>query len=247
MARFARRRLRLLVVAVVVLVGLVALGLWLRDASVVRINDVTITGIDGPQADDVRAALTAAAQSMTTLHVREGELRDATKPYSIVHGLSAEGAFPHKLRIKVDAYEPVAVLQAGDQHVAVASDGTLLRGSSTNGLAVIALRTMPGGNRLRDPAPIRATRLLGAAPTALRARVERVVISGRNLIALLQAGPKLYFGDGARRMAKWSAAARVLADAGTRGASYVDLRLPDRPVAGGLSSDAEKDSASTLG
>ena len=34
--------------------------------------------------------------------------------------------------------------------------------------------------------------------------------------------------------AKWTAAARVLADPSSRGAAYIDLRLPDRPAAGGL-------------
>jgi cell division protein FtsQ len=47
-------------------------------------------------------------------------------------------------------------------------------------------------------------------------------------------GPKLYFGGAARLEAKWGAAAQVLAHRSSRGASYVDLRIPERPVAGGL-------------
>jgi hypothetical protein len=35
-------------------------------------------------------------------------------------------------------------------------------------------------------------------------------------------------------IAKWTTAAAILADPGSRGASYIDVRLPDRPVAGGL-------------
>lgn len=241
MARFARRRLRVVLITAVLLAVLAPLGLWLRDGSLVRVEHVTVTGIEGPQADAVRARLTAAAHEMTTLHVREQELKDAAKAYPIVHSVSAKADFPHTLRIAVNAYEPVAMLRAGSQGVAVASDGTLLRGSPTDGLAVVALRTMPGGDRVREPASARAVRLMAAAPAALRARVERMVIFGRNLIAVLRDGPKLYFGGGARRVAKWSAAARVLADSATRGASYVDLRLPERPVAGGLVSAESKD------
>lgn len=247
MARFARRRLRTVLIAAVSLAVLVPLGWWLRDSSLVAVKDVTVTGIEGPQAGAVRARLTAAAQDMTTLHVREDELKDATRSYPIVQSVSAEADFPHRLRITVNAYEPVAVLRAGNQGIAVASDGTLLRGSPTDDLPAVALRTMPGGDRLRDRGPARAVRLLAAAPAVLRARVERVVISGRNLIALIQNGPKLYFGDGARRVAKWSAAARVLADSGSRGATYVDLRLPERPVAGGLASTEEAESTSGVG
>ena len=241
MARFARRRLRVVLITAVLLAVLVPLGLVLRDSSLVRVEHVTVSGIEGPQADAVRARLTAAAQDMTTLHVREDELKAAARAYPVVHSVSAQADLPHTLRIAVNAYEPVAVLQAGAQGIAVASDGTLLRGNPTDDLAVIALRTIPGGDRLRHPDPVRAVRLMAAAPAALRARVERMVISGRNLIAVLREGPKLYFGDGARRMAKWSAAARVLADSASRGASYVDLRLPERPVAGGLASTESED------
>ena len=44
-------------------------------------------------------------------------------------------------------------------------------------------------------------------------------------------GPVLYFGDSHRLAAKWAAASRVLADASSRGATYLDLRLPERPAA----------------
>ena len=53
----------------------------------------------------------------------------------------------------------------------------------------------------------------------------------------LKAGPELYFGDADRVTAKWAAAARVLADASSKGATYVDVRLPERPVAGGVAPD----------
>lgn len=247
MARFARRRLRVVLISAALLAVLAPLGLWLRDSSLVRVQHVTVTGIEGPQAGAVRARLKSAAQDMTTLHVREDELKDATKAYPVVQNVSTQTDFPHRLRITVNAYEPVAVLRAGSQGIAVASDGTLLRGSPTDGLAVVALRTLPGGDRVRDPGAARAVRLLGAAPVALRARVERMVVSQRNLIALLRDGPKLYFGGGGRRVAKWSAAARLLADSATSGATYVDLRLPERPVAGGVAASDGEDSTSSVG
>ncbi|UUY02045.1 hypothetical protein LRS13_15125 [Svornostia abyssi] len=51
---------------------------------------------------------------------------------------------------------------------------------------------------------------------------------------VLTEGPRLRFGRGDRLTAKWAAAARVLADEDAQGASYIDLRLPERPAAGGL-------------
>jgi cell division protein FtsQ len=48
----------------------------------------------------------------------------------------------------------------------------------------------------------------------------------------LRNGPLLEFGDGVRARAKWIAAARVLGDPRGAGASYLDVRIPERPVAG---------------
>jgi hypothetical protein len=54
------------------------------------------------------------------------------------------------------------------------------------------------------------------------------------LVVLLRDGPDLIFGDAFNTRAKWMAAARVLADKTAAGATYIDLRLPGRPAAGGL-------------
>jgi hypothetical protein len=78
-------------------------------------------------------------------------------------------------------------------------------------------------------------RVAGAAPSALLGRLERVRHErGRGIVARLRRGPAVIFGGDARLGQKWRAAARVLADPASRGASYVDVRLPERPVAGGL-------------
>ncbi len=247
MARFARRRMRVVLIAAVLFILLVPFGLWLRDGSFVRVKDVEITGIQGPQSAEIRDALTTAARDMTTLHVREDVLLTAAQPYPIVKSIKAEADFPHGLKITVNAYEPVAALQVGGKRTAVAADGTILRGSSTDGLPVVTMQATPAGSRVSDAATRRSVKALAAAPTPLRARVERVVNSSRNLIAIMDQGPKLYFGDGTRPVAKWAAAARVLADSRSRGASYIDLRLPERPVAGGLPQPEEVASTSTIG
>jgi len=50
----------------------------------------------------------------------------------------------------------------------------------------------------------------------------------------MENGPKLYFGGAAQLAAKWGAAAQVLSSSTSRGAAYLDLRIPNKPVAGGL-------------
>ncbi len=48
----------------------------------------------------------------------------------------------------------------------------------------------------------------------------------------MRSGLLAYFGDASRPHAKWLSLARVLADSSCAGASYVDVRLPERPAAG---------------
>src|SRR3954451_16212070 len=83
------------VVAAVTAVGF----LWFRDSSFVRVQHVTVTGLSGPEASRVRALLTDAARDMSTLHVREDQLRTVVEPYPVVKNLSVTTDFPHVLTI----------------------------------------------------------------------------------------------------------------------------------------------------
>ena len=230
----ARRRTRVILAAVVLAAVLVPLAMWLRNSSLVRVEQVTVTGIEGRQASAIRGALTEAALDMSVLDVRDDALRTAVEPYPIVRSLRTTTDFPHGMTITVNAYEPVAALKSGGNLTPVAADGTILRGTSTRGLTVVGVRSTPSGSRVRDAQSLRAISLLAAAPAALRARVSRVYRGPTGLAATLERGPKLYFGGSGEFTAKWGAAAVVLANSTSKGARYIDLRVPGRPVAGGL-------------
>jgi cell division protein FtsQ len=208
--------------------------LWLRDSSLVAVRQVDVTGASGSEAPRVRAALQEAARDMTTLHVRAGQLQTAVAPFPAIRGIEAHADFPHRLRVVVHERVAVGALAAGDDRVAVAADGTLLRGSATRGLPVVAMGAAPAGDAISDRGARSAIALLAAAPAALRAKVVRVYAGPRGLTAPLADGPVLYFGGAERMQAKWAAAARVLADHSSAGATYLDVRLPERPAAGGL-------------
>jgi cell division protein FtsQ len=232
--RVPRPPARTLVAFVAVLTLLAGGWAWLRDSSLVAVDRVTVTGLSGPQATQVRAALQSAGRDMTTLNVRHGQLATAVRPYPVVQGVEAHADFPHGLRIVVREHVPVAVLVAGGDRVPVAADGTLLRGTPWNDLPVVAAPAPPAGDLLRDRRLQRSVAVLAAAPAALRAHVIRVYVGARGLTAPLRDGPVLYFGRSDRLPAKWAAAAAVLADRSSAGATYLDLRLPERPVAGGI-------------
>jgi cell division protein FtsQ len=208
---------------------------WLRDSPLVAVRTVTVTGVSGPDAPQVRDALVAAARDMTTLHVRKGELRTAVDAYPGVLGLETDADLPHGLRIAVRERNPVATIVAGTQRVPVAADGTLMPTSRSANLPEIAAKAVPGdGTRASAPDVRRGLAVLNAAPPALRARVRRVYVGVHGITAPLRDGPTLYLGGSERLRAKWIAAATVLADRSSAGGTYLDLRLPERPAAGGL-------------
>ncbi len=209
-------------------------GMWVRDSSLVAVRDVEVRGLSGPQAGQIRSALAAATDGMTTLHVDAGQLQEAVRRYPAVESIDVGRHLPHKLVITVTERRPVGALALGTSRVAVAGDGTLLAGVPTAGLPVVPVGAPPGGRRLVEKRPLRLVALLAAAPAPLRAHVQRVSLTSHGLTARLDRGPALYFGPGSRLRAKWAAVTRVLADPYARGATYLDLRVPERPAAGGL-------------
>jgi cell division protein FtsQ len=207
--------------------------LWLRDAPVVAVNDVWVTGISGPDAPAIRAALTDAAHDMTTLHVRSDALRTAVSPFPIVKDLRVETDFPHGMRIAVIEHDAVAAVDIDGARVPVAADGTLLRGRPAGArLVTLQIPSANGGGRLTSRRGRAAVAVMGAAPKGLRAYVQGIQFGPDGMRVTLRNGPLLEFGDGARARAKWIAAARVLGDPRGAGASYLDVRIPERPVAG---------------
>jgi cell division protein FtsQ len=233
----ARVRRRVLALILVMLALAAAYMLWFRDSSFVRVQHVTVTGLTGVDATRERAMLVAAAKRMTTLHVNEDALRRALGAGATVEAVRVSTDFPHGLHIEVFEKAAVAVLQYGSERVAVGSGGVLLPDVRPipRALPAIAVGALPSGGRLGHGRARRLVAAAAAAPTAVRNRLLRLrELPAKGLVAYLRNGPEVILGDATELRAKWTAAAAILADPMSRGASYIDVRLPDRPVAGGL-------------
>jgi cell division protein FtsQ len=229
-----RRRLTTMLLAFAVL--LAGYWFWFRDSSFARVQAVSVTGVAGPQARAIRSALEDAGLGMTTLHVRERDLRDAVADYPVVRSVTAQGDFPHKLTIDVELNLPVAVIQSPSGRTPVTADGLVLPDVPIDSsLPVLTTKAALPTKRITEGRAFDLVRVAGLAPPPLRARLKSVVIRpGGGIVAQVRQGPELRFGDASRLPAKWMAAARVLAAPAARGATYIDLRLPERPAAGGL-------------
>jgi cell division protein FtsQ len=231
-----RMRLRLLILALLCLAIAAGYQFWLRDSSLVAVDDVQVRGLTTKDAERVRAALTSAGQTMTTLNVDQELLEDAVAHFPSVNRLEVSTDFPHGLLIRVIEHHPAALVELGGDPVPVAGDGTILRGMPVEGrLPAIDTDVRARGERLSSSAALHAARVAGAAPAVLRSRVEAITARKEDgIVAELHDGPELIFGDATRAHAKWIAASRILADPEAEGATYIDVRLPGRPAAGGL-------------
>jgi len=241
-----------------VLAALALLGggwLWLRDSPLVAVEHVRISGVQGSDAASIEAALQGAARRMSTLDVHVGALRAAVAPFRVVHDLSVSTSFPHGLHIDVVEQLPVAALTVSDrsgirQRTAVAADGVVLGpsllASPSAPLPAIELAgsSSPLTGHVEDPTVRAELKVLGAAPRTLLGWVARVFSGHEGLTVVMRDGLSIYFGDAARPHAKWLSAARVLADPSSAGASYVDVRAPERPAAGSSAAGGLEGSAS---
>jgi cell division protein FtsQ len=231
LARWRRRALVFLVLAVVLCAGYL---LWFRDLPMFKVRDVAVSGLTTSQAAQVRHDLERAARDMTALHVDIERLEEAAARYPVVAGLDVQSQLPDGLRISVTERPPAAVLEASDGgRLPVAGDGTVLEGVRADGVPSVPVQSLPRGDRVDDEQTRVAAAVAAAAPSPLSGEVARVVApEGKPIEAQMSNGMAVIFGDAARLDEKWAAAAAALADPRVEGSVYLDVTLPERPVAG---------------
>ena len=143
--------------------------------------------------------------------------------------------FPHAMRIDVVEHKAVAALEVGDEQIAATGSGLLLRGVAVDSdLPTIRMDAPPAGERVTNANTRAALRIAAAAPDRLRERVLRLWTGPKGMMLALTDGPDLSSAtastpaaSGSRRPACWPAPEAA-------GATYLDLRIPERVAAGGL-------------
>jgi cell division protein FtsQ len=227
-----RRRVIVAVLAVVALYA--GYTLWFRDLSWFAIDHVTIAGATTNESE-IKAAVERAAGDMTTLHIKDGELRDAVARFPTVASFSANTSFPHTLHVTITERLPVGFIKSGATRTAVSADGYLLLGATFDPKRLPRLEGAAAhGVRLDADAAAQAA-ILGATPAPLRDRVTASTWDEQHggVVVQLDNGPEVRFGDGSRGRDKWRAAVAVLSGRERGSPSYLDVSVPERPVAGG--------------
>jgi cell division protein FtsQ len=208
---------------------------WFRHSSFVAVESVKVEGVRSSDRDRIEAALTKAAEGMSTLDVDASKLARAVSGFPAIASVTGHPDFPHGLTIEVTEQRPVLIAADGDRTVAVASDGSLLPGLNVDGMSLPSVQVdqLPPTGKLGGEA-LDEARVVGAAPSALRPLVDGVTITQDDgIVATLHGGIGVRFGTASQARTKWAAAAAVLADPKVTSLGYVDVQVPSRPAIGG--------------
>jgi cell division protein FtsQ len=227
--------LRSVAVGLALAVAAAAAYLAARETSIFAVAELRVVGAPPPVAAEVRRALEPVmGKSLVSLATPSLDRRLA--PLPDVVSARYDRAYPDTLVVYVTAEQPAVVLRRASEAWLVSARGRVLRAlPPRSGLALPrvwvprsvevspgaivpdqtvrrALRTLVP--IMRDPLPV--------APRTVRARGE--------LTLALRNGTEVRLGDASRLALKLEVARRVVPLAG--GARYVDLSVPERPVAG---------------
>ena len=232
------RRSRLIAVLVALVVLAAGYWFWFRDSSLVAVRHVDVVGVTIGDRARISSELTDLAEKMTTLDVDAAKLESAAKAYPTVGSIDVDADFPHGLRIEVIERPPVMLVAAGGRQIAAAADGTLLPDVAVpdGGLPTLELKKPPPPGGLEGAAADQAV-IAGAAPEPLRPLMHTIEHTAEHgIVVTLRGGVPLYFGIAAEAARKWAAASAVLADPQLETLTYLDVRVPGRPAAGGADS-----------
>jgi cell division protein FtsQ len=226
-------RRRLVALAGLALLLFAGYTFWLRDSSLVAVNEVKVEGTSTNQ-EQIAAAFEQAGLGMTTLHVDIDQLREAASSFPTIASIRADAGFPHSLTIIVTERLPVAQVNEGGERVAVSGDGYLLPGLAVEGAKLPPIESGAADGRVDDEGAAQAA-ILAAAPAELADSIASATYDPERggVVAEVEGAPELRFGDGERAEEKWRAVAAVLASEDLGSPAYLDVSVPERPVTGG--------------
>jgi cell division protein FtsQ len=218
--------------------------------SLFAVNAIEVRGVRAGVAADVRSALAVAeGRSLLSLDVPSLEARVEGIP--TVADASLDRAFPHRLVVSVVPERPVAILRQGADSWLASAGGrvmsTVARGTRPELPRVWLGRgsTPAVGGTLSGHAAAAVHAVAPLAGSSLPVRVASVRATRTELTLVLRTGREVRLGDSTQLALKLAVAARIL-PALVPGEGYLDVAVPERPVAAdSLNSQPEGESSTS--
>lgn len=227
---------------------LIVVGAWLawigaRDTGVFAVRTISVAGAPPTLAKQVRRSL-ADTRGRSLLKIDLDAARQKVEKLPAVESARFDRSFPHILRVVIVPERPVAVVRQGADSYLVAASGRVVAAVGRHDRPRLAriwvdrtVSLVTGGSAQGDL----RTAVSAVAPLAgslFPGRVTSVTTTSDALTLRLRSGLELRLGDPRDVPLKLAIAARVipLLDPGT---VYLDVAVPERPVAGTLNSQVE--------
>jgi cell division septal protein FtsQ len=233
---------RSLAVGFALLASALLLYIGARQTAVFSVRSVEVETEPSGHARLVGQAL-APLSGTSLLAVDEAVIARRLQSLPHVHLLDYDRSFPNTLQVRVSVERPVAVLRRADENWLVSGHGRVLRKLERRLRRPLPVVWLPRafepeiGAILRVGEPARAVAALAEAKAAEPRFVRRIwyVKGGESgLVIVLRDRLELRLGSADELGLKLQAAQRVLAALRASGspASYIDVSVPERPVAG---------------
>jgi cell division protein FtsQ len=212
-----------------------------RTTSAFEIRSLEVVGAAPELAAEIRTALAPLA-GKSLLALDGPELLARVEAIPSVRAATHDRAFPHTLVVSVEPEVPAAVLRRGAESWLVSERGRVLasveRGENPQlpRVWVPAAAEVEAGGFVPGRHALRAVRAAaGAPPGTLPALVRTVRVADGELTFLLASGAELRLGDERELALKLAVAAHLLPQLSAPpagGPHYLDVAVPERPVAG---------------
>lgn len=204
---------------------------------VFALERVEIKGAPPELTREVRST-TAGLLGQSLVGIDAGELEAKLRALPAVAGASVDRAFPHTLVVKIAPERAVAVVRLGDSSWLVTGAGKVIRAIETGTQRHFPRLWLAKGATIRrggdiPPGFVPATRALAEAhAVGLGSRVKGIRPSGDELTLVLRSGTEIRLGRATEVGLKLTVTSKVLRLVDPRTTSYVDVSVPQRPVAG---------------
>ncbi|MFN8222405.1 MAG: FtsQ-type POTRA domain-containing protein [Gaiellales bacterium] len=225
-----------LLIALALLVGAAGAYVVARNTAVFGVRALAVTGAPKGVSNQVERALSdELGQSL--LAVDLPRVRGELEAIPWVASVELDRAFPHTLRVAVTPERPVAVARQGGRSFLVSAAGRVIASVDHGARPELAriwvrrdVKLVPGEVVTGDPLAA-VTAVAPLAGSGFPARVTSVTVGEGAITLRVRSGIELRLGEPSDLRLKLAVAAEVLPLVRI-GTTYVDVSVPERPVAG---------------
>jgi cell division septal protein FtsQ len=207
-----------------------------RETPVFAVRTIEVDGVRPPVARRVETAL-RPLEGKSLLKLRGDDVSRLATALPSIAGVSYDRAFPSTLRVRVDAEQPVGVVRRGIEAWLVSRRGRVIRRipqRTHRALPRIWLRQTVavslGGTLAAGGGAEEVTMLDALSGAHLGPRVGSVHDVDGQWVYVLRGGLEVRVGTQSELALKLAIARRILAR--TPVSEYLDVSVPERPVAG---------------